>query len=221
MKKTLAAIVLALSSCVPISQPTPPPPGTPTPAPSPAPVPQPAPTPPPQPPAPIPPTQTAEPIPEPVTPTYTSIIRYMRHETKENLTYTLSLECFADQIYMTTGFRNRILHFHEAESPEPNIAVNEYFVATIEDRTRIFQYQGVMKNELVLWDMSSYLDQRLPCEPETKLEIAGTLCDVLYDPVTQKIAVDQNGDGKFDGAESPFVCIDDSFIREEELLYKP
>ncbi|HLC32454.1 MAG TPA: hypothetical protein VJJ82_01370 [Candidatus Nanoarchaeia archaeon] len=208
MKKTLAALLLALCSCAEkpsgIIPPTPPnETSSPTPAPE-----------------PTPPAPTPEPAPQ-----YTSALIYMEFRSRENLTYRLPLECFSDRVEIVTGYPapNRQLHFYEAESADcPNIAPQEYFVATVGDRTRFIQYVGVTNDQIILWTMSGWQNQRLALQGNcAKLDIAGTLCDVILDPETRRIAVDQNGDGTIDGSESPAIHFDRSQIREEDLLYLP
>lgn len=145
--------------------------------------------------------------------------------TKENLEYTLPLECFQNQvaIYITPR-RIRRLHFYEASAEDkPTIMPEEYFIATDAlNRTRVVEYTAAKPqlNELWFWDMSGYATARVPYDPNTRtatLELAGVPRRIHLDE-KHRLAIDQNGDGKINGMQSPIIRDDDKVILEEDLL---
>ncbi len=154
-------------------------------------------------------------------------LQYISVLTKENLVYNLPLECSKDQVdIFINSDRKRRLHFYEAEKEtDLKISPEEYFVMTdpANQFTHIAEYSGVddANNELWFWDMSSYIVVRLPYDPATntaQLNVANINRKIVFDPLTKKIAVDQNGDGVFNGEQSPIVYYDGEVLLEEDLL---
>lgn len=153
--------------------------------------------------------------------------QYISVLTKENLTYNLSLECSEDKIEIfISSTRKRRLHFYEAKH-ETDLPINlyEYIVMTdpVNQFTHIMEYSGVddANKELWFWDMSSYAVMRIPYDPATntaQLPIANINRKIVFDPLTKNISVDQNGDGVFNGEQSPIIYYDGKVLLEEDLL---
>ncbi len=139
--------------------------------------------------------------------------QYLTVETKENLTYKLSLECLEDRVNMFITPRKRPkLHFYEEE-----IAPQEYFVATdAYGNTRIVEYSALQSNEIWFWDMSSFETTRVPYPADTVLTL-GDSPRTFYILPNGNILVDQNGNGKIDGFQSPIVYKDGRVLLEEDL----
>lgn len=153
--------------------------------------------------------------------------QYISVLSKEYLTYNLSLECSEDKIEIfITPERKRRLHFYEAKDEgDFSVKLYEYLVMTdsVNQFTHVLEYSGVddTNKELWFWDMSSYQVMRIPYDPATNtayVNIANIARKINFNPVTKNISVDQNGDGVFNGEQSPIVYYDDKVLLEEDLL---
>jgi hypothetical protein len=147
----------------------------------------------------------------------------------EGLNFDLNINVLADRVNVVSLGANK-LHFYESNSREnKTIGLNEYFVLTEKSArvpfTHILQYTGhnpssrtLSFNDIGRGSRQAVYDS---ASNSAILVIAGIAYRIYADPLTGRIAVDQNGDSSFDGSQAMIVDSNARAYPQENFINHP
>lgn len=167
-----------------------------------------------------------QPQPEPVVQEPAPVYSTFGFTNKEGIPYSLALARWPNRVGISGDHR---LHFYEATSKEDtNVSLDESIVLTKNPSTGTTPFTHVLRyighdpvnRQLMFEDFGTGFRQ-VTYDGETNyanLVVGGITYGVQVNPATGRLAIDQNGDGVYNGAQAPIIDIGDVVTTEADLL---